>query len=115
MLRQTPGWPDMWLLLAVPSLAQQMPRSLHGWKEGVLHDVPQYDGPFLANQMPDADTYGCSWSSDMGLVAGRHVDRPAAPWFRRLHPRRQWRKRESKPATPPPPAPSVSSGNLPNA
>ncbi len=94
MLRRTLGLLGLWLLLAVPSLAQQVPPALlgwqvppalQGWQDWVLHDVPQHDCPFLANQMPDANSYQCSWPGVLTLDAGAdgarfnmtvHVDAP---------------------------------------
>jgi hypothetical protein len=85
MIRRTLGLLGLWLLLAVPSLAQQLPPPLQNWQDWVLHDVPQHDCPFLANQMPGADSYQCSWPGELMLVAGAdgatfsmvvHVDAP---------------------------------------
>lgn len=91
MLRRSPGLPGLgllgllWFLLVTPLLAQDMPPALHDWQGWVLHDVPQHDCPFLANQMPGDGSYQCAWAGRLTLDAvedgGRfsldvHVDAP---------------------------------------
>ena len=70
MLRRSLGLLGLWLLLVMPSLAQQVPPPLQGWQDWVLHDVPQHDCPFLANQMPNAESYQCAWPGALTLAAG---------------------------------------------
>lgn len=74
------------LLLAAPLLAQDIPPPLRDWQGWVLHDVPQHDCPFLANQMPTPGTYQCAWPGRLTLDAGKdggrfsldvHVDAPS--------------------------------------
>ena len=74
------------LLLAAPLLAQEIPPPLRDWQGWVLHDVPRHDCPFLANQMPGADSYRCAWPGRLTLDAGKdggrfsldvHVDAPS--------------------------------------
>ena len=85
MLRRSLGLLGLWLLLALPLLAQQVPPPLQNWQDWVLHDVPQHDCPFLANQMPNASSYQCAWPGLLMLDAGAdgaafsltvHVDAP---------------------------------------
>ena len=85
MLRRSLGLLGLRLLSAVPSLAQLVPPPLQGWQDWVLHDVPQHGCPFLANQMPHADSYPCAWPGELILDAGAdgatfsmtvHVDAP---------------------------------------
>lgn len=85
MLRRSLGLLVLWLLLAVPSLAQQIPPPLQGWQDWVLHSVPQHGCPFLANQMPNANSYQCSWPGKLTLAVAAqgakfsmrvHVDAP---------------------------------------
>ncbi|WP_426687639.1 hypothetical protein [Rhodanobacter ginsengiterrae] len=92
MRRRSPGlsgfvWLGaMWLLLATPLPAQQIPPELQAWQGWVLHDVPQHDCPFLANQAPNAGSWQCAWPGRLTLDAdadgGRfsldvHVDAPS--------------------------------------
>ncbi|WP_426702256.1 hypothetical protein ACPPVV_04395 [Rhodanobacter sp. Col0626] len=92
MLRRSPGLPGLvwlgllWLLLAMPLMAQDVPPPLRDWQGWVLHDEPQHDCPFLANQMPDAGNRQCAWPGrlmlDAGADGGRfgldvHVDTPS--------------------------------------
>ncbi len=79
------GLLSLWLLFATPLPAQDVPPPLRDWQGWVLHDVPQHDCPFLANQMPGDGSYQCAWpgrlSLDAGKDAGRfsldvHVDAP---------------------------------------
>ena len=85
MIRRTLGLLGFWLLLAVPALAQQVPPPLQNWQDWVLHDVPQHDCPFLANQMPNGNSYQCAWPGVLMLDASAdgatfnmtvHVDAP---------------------------------------
>jgi hypothetical protein len=91
MLRRTPGLLglgllSLWLLFATPLPAQDVPPPLRDWQGWVLHDVPQHDCPFLANQMPGAGSHQCAWPGRLTLDAGKdggrfsldvHVDAPS--------------------------------------
>ncbi|HWX65399.1 MAG TPA: hypothetical protein VNZ27_03125 [Rhodanobacter sp.] len=87
MLRRLAGLLGLWLLLFAPLLlAQDVPPPLHDWQGWVLHDVPQHDCPFLANQMPNEGTYQCAWPGRLALDAAKdggrfslavHVDAPS--------------------------------------
>lgn len=91
MLRRSPGLfglglLSLWLLFAAPLLAQDVPPPLHDWQGWVLHDVPQHDCPFLANQMPGDGSYQCAWPGRLTLDASKdgghfsldvHVDAPS--------------------------------------
>ena len=91
MLRRSPGLLGfgllgLWLLLAAPLLAQDVPPPLRDWQGWVLHDVPQHDCPFLSNQMPYPGSFQCAWPGRLTLDAtqdgGRfsldvHVDAPS--------------------------------------
>ncbi|HEY8682777.1 MAG TPA: hypothetical protein VIM06_06355, partial [Rhodanobacter sp.] len=74
MLRRSPGLLGfgllgLWLLLATPLLAQDVPPPLRDWQGWVLHDVPQHDCPFLASQMPNDGSYQCAWPGRLTLDA----------------------------------------------
>ncbi len=71
MLARTLGLLGLWLLLAAPSPAQDVPPPLRDWQGWVLHDVPQHDCPFLATQAPDAGSRQCAWPGRLSLEAGR--------------------------------------------
>ncbi|MEO8998518.1 MAG: hypothetical protein ABI227_14925 [Rhodanobacter sp.] len=91
MLRRSPalfglGLLSLWLLFATPLPAQDVPPPLRDWQGWVLHDVPQHDCPFLANQMPGGGSYQCAWPGRLTLDAGKdgarfsldvHVDAPS--------------------------------------
>ncbi|MGH8157836.1 MAG: hypothetical protein ACREPQ_06930 [Rhodanobacter sp.] len=91
MLRRSPrlldmGWLGLWLLLATPLFAQDIPPPLHDWQGWVLHDAPQHDCPFLANQTPAPGSYQCAWPGRLTLDAAKdgghfsldvHVDAPS--------------------------------------
>jgi hypothetical protein len=86
MLRRLAGLLSLGLLFATPLPAQDLPTSLRDWQSWVLHDVPQHDCPFLANQMPDGGSYRCAWPGRLTLDAGKdggrfslnvHVDAPS--------------------------------------
>ena len=86
MLRRSLGWLGLWLLLVAPLFAQDVPPPLRDWQGWVLHDVPQHDCPFLANQMPNGDSYRCAWPGRLTLDAAKdgghfsldvHVDAPS--------------------------------------
>jgi hypothetical protein len=90
MLRRSPGLLAigllMWLSFAVPLPAQDVPPPLRDWQGWVLHDVPQHDCPFMANQSPGAGGRQCAWPGRLLLDAsaggGRfsldvHVDAPS--------------------------------------
>lgn len=75
------GW-----LLARSATAQDIPPSLRDWQGWVLHGVPRHDCPFLANQMPNPDSFQCAWPGRLRLDAGSdggrfsvdaHVDAPS--------------------------------------
>ncbi len=79
------GW-LLCLLMAAPLPAQEIPPPLRDWQGWVLHDVPQRDCPFLANQMPNDGSYQCAWPGRLTLDAARdggrfslqvHVDAPS--------------------------------------
>ncbi|KRE84748.1 hypothetical protein ASG75_12720 [Rhodanobacter sp. Soil772] len=71
MLARTLGLLGLWLLLAAPLPAQDVPPPLRDWQGWVLHDVPQHDCPFLATQMPNAGSYQCAWPGRLTLDAGK--------------------------------------------
>ncbi len=86
MLRRSSVLLVLGMLLAAPLLAQDIPPPLRDWQGWVLHDVPQHDCPFLANQMPGSDSYQCAWPGRLTLDAGKdgghfsldvHVDAPS--------------------------------------
>jgi len=86
MLARLIGLLGLWLLLATPLPAQDVPPPLRDWQGWVLHDVPQHACPFIANQSPDADSYQCAWPGRLTLDAGKngasfsldvHVDAPS--------------------------------------
>ncbi|OOG45547.1 hypothetical protein [Rhodanobacter sp. C01] len=88
MLRRSLGLLGLWLLLAVPLLAQDVPPPLRDWQAWVLHEVPRHDCPFLANQMPSSyeASYQCAWLGRLTLDASQdgghfslnvHVDAPS--------------------------------------
>jgi len=86
MFRRSLGLVCLCLMLAAPLLAQDVPPPLRDWTGWVLHDVPQHDCPFLANQSPAADSYQCAWPGRLTLDAGKvggsfildvHVDAPS--------------------------------------
>ena len=86
MLARLVGLLGMWLLLAAPLPAQDVPPPLRDWQGWVLHDAPQHACPFLANRTPDADSYRCAWPGRLALDAGKdgarfsldvHVDAPS--------------------------------------
>lgn len=86
MLGRT-GWLlGLWLLLAAPLAAQDVPPPLRDWQGWVLHDTPEHGCPFLANQAPNAGSYQCAWPGRLMLDAGKdgarfsldvHVDAPS--------------------------------------
>ncbi len=85
MFRRLAGLLSLGLLLAAPLLAQDVPPPLRDWQGWVLHDVPQHDCPFLANQMPGEGSYQCAWPGRLTLDASKdggrfsldvHVDAP---------------------------------------
>lgn len=85
MLARLIGLLGLWLLLAAPLPAQDVPPPLRDWQGWVLHDVPQHACPFLANRLPGADSYQCAWPGRLTLDAGKgganfsldvHVDAP---------------------------------------
>ena len=100
MLARTLGWLGtlgLWLMLAMPLAAQDVPPPLSDWQGWVLHDVPQHDCPFLATQEPNAGSYQCSWPGRLIFDAGRdggrfsldvHVD--AADWVALPGDERYW-------------------------
>jgi hypothetical protein len=80
------GLLGLWLLLAAPLPAQDVPPPLRDWQGWVLHDVPQHDCPFLATQAPNAGSHQCAWPGRLALDAGKdggrfgldvHVDAPS--------------------------------------
>jgi hypothetical protein len=86
MLARTLGLLGLWLLLAAPLPAQDVPPPLRDWQGWVLHDVPQHDCPFLATQAPNAGSHQCAWPGRLTLDAGKdggrfsldvHVDAPS--------------------------------------
>lgn len=86
MLARTLGLLGLWLLLAAPLPAQDVPPPLRDWQGWVLHDVPQHDCPFLASQAPNAGNRQCAWPGRLVLDAGKdggrfsldvHVDAPS--------------------------------------
>jgi hypothetical protein len=92
MRRRSPGLPGLgllgllWLLMAVPSLAQEVPPPLRDWQGWVLHDVPQHGCPFLASEMPNDGSYQCAWPGRLTVDADKgggrfsldvHVDAPS--------------------------------------
>ncbi|MBQ4855217.1 hypothetical protein IMW82_11115 [Rhodanobacter sp. B2A1Ga4] len=87
MLARTLGLLGLWLLLAAPLPAQDVPPPLRDWQGWVLHDVPQHDCPFLATQTPNAGSHECAWPGRLVLAADKdggrfsldvHVD--ASSW-----------------------------------
>jgi len=102
-MRQSPRLPGfgllglLWLLMAVPSLAQDVPPALRDWQGWVLHDVPKHDCPFLASRMPDDGSYRCAWPGRLTVAADTdsarfsldvHVD--AASWVALPGDARNW-------------------------
>jgi hypothetical protein len=86
MLARTLGLLGLWLLLAAPLPAQDVPPPLRDWQGWVLQDVPQHDCPFLATQAPNAGNRLCAWPGRLILDAGKdggrfsldvHVDAPS--------------------------------------
>ncbi|MFK2877374.1 hypothetical protein [Rhodanobacter hydrolyticus] len=86
MLARLIGCLGLGLLVAASLHAQDVPPPLRDWQGWVLHDVPQYACPFLANQSPDPDSYQCAWPGRLALDAGKdgarfsldvHVDAPS--------------------------------------
>ena len=80
------GLVALWLLLAAPLSAQDIPPALRDWQGWVLHDMPQHDCPFLANQAPGSGSWQCAWPGRLTLDAGKdgarfalavHVDAPS--------------------------------------
>lgn len=71
MLARMLGLLGLWLLLASPLPAQDIPPPLRDWQGWVLHDVPQHGCPFLANQMPNAGSYQCIWPGRLSLDADK--------------------------------------------
>ncbi|MBB6186383.1 hypothetical protein [Rhodanobacter sp. MP7CTX1] len=67
MLRRSMGLLGLCLLFAAPLPAQDVPPPLRDWQGWVLHDVPEHDCPFLANQSPDARSYRCAWPGRLTL------------------------------------------------
>ncbi|MGC1547606.1 MAG: hypothetical protein WA777_03685 [Rhodanobacter sp.] len=93
--------PWKWLLalmfVATPLLAQDIPLGLRDWTGWVLHNVPQYNCPFLANQRPNAGSYQCAWPGRLTLDAAKdgghfsldiHVD--ASSWVSLPGDERSW-------------------------
>ena len=87
MLRRSMGLLGLCLLFAAPLPAQDVPPPLRDWQGWVLHDVPEHDCPFLANQNPDVGSYQCAWPGRLTLDADKdgarfgldvHVD--ASSW-----------------------------------
>ncbi|KRF02355.1 hypothetical protein ASG87_00035 [Frateuria sp. Soil773] len=86
MLGRT-GWLlGLWLLLAAPLPAQDVPPPLRDWQGWVLHDAPQHACPFLATQAPGAGGHQCAWPGRLLIDAGKdgarfsldvHVDAPS--------------------------------------
>ncbi len=109
MLRRWCIWLGLGLLLAAPLLAQDIPPPLRDWQGWVLHDVPRHDCPFLASQVPGADSYRCAWPGRLTLDAGKdggrfslyvHVDAPG--WVALPGDQRAWPQQVSlgqQPAT----------------
>jgi hypothetical protein len=71
MLARTLGLLGLWLLLAAPLPAQDVPPPLRDWQGWVLHDLPQHDCPFLASQAPNAGNRLCAWPGRLLLDAGK--------------------------------------------
>jgi hypothetical protein len=71
MLARMLGLLGLWLLLAAPLPAQDVPPPLRDWQDWVLHDVPQHACPFLATQAPNAGSYQCAWPGRLVLDAGK--------------------------------------------
>lgn len=76
----------MGLLLAAPSVAQQVPPTLRDWQDWVLHQVPAHACPRLAHAPGQDDAWQCAWPGRLALAAdatgGRftldaHADAPA--------------------------------------
>jgi hypothetical protein len=74
------------VLVVSPLLAQDVPPGLRDWTGWVLHEVPQHDCPFLANQVPNVSSYQCAWPGRLTLDADKdgarfglevHVDAPS--------------------------------------
>ncbi|WEN14814.1 hypothetical protein PY254_16515 [Rhodanobacter sp. AS-Z3] len=91
------GLVGLWLLLAAPLPAQDIPPALRDWQGWVLHDMPQHDCPFLANQAPGSGSWQCAWPGRLTLDAGKdgarfaldvHVD--AAGWVALPGDARNW-------------------------
>jgi hypothetical protein len=103
------GLMGLWLLLAAPSPAQDLPPPLRDWQGWVLHDVPQHDCPFLAAQMPNAGSHQCAWPGRLVLAADKgggrfsldvHVDAPS--WVALPGDARNWPQQvsaDNQPAT----------------
>ncbi|MBN8922090.1 MAG: hypothetical protein BGP10_17555 [Rhodanobacter sp. 68-29] len=86
MLARLTGLLALWLLLAAPLPAQDVPAPLRDWQGWVLHDVPQHACPFPAGHAPGADGSQCAWPGRLALDAGKdgarfsldvHVDAPS--------------------------------------
>ena len=86
MFRRSLGLVCLCLMLAAPLLAQDVPPPLRDWQGWVLHDIPEHDCPFLANQNPDVGSYRCAWPGRLTLGADKdgarfdleiHVDAPS--------------------------------------
>ncbi|KAA0071153.1 hypothetical protein [Rhodanobacter sp. T12-5] len=71
MLARMLGLLGLWLLLASPLPAQDIPPPLRDWQGWVLHDVPQHACPFLATQTPNAGSHQCVWPGRLSLDAGK--------------------------------------------
>ena len=87
MLRRSMGLLGLCLLFAAPLPAQDVPPPLRDWQGWVLHEVPEHDCPFLANQIPNVGSYQCAWPGRLTLDADKdgarfgldvHVD--ASSW-----------------------------------
>ena len=76
----------IFLLFALPLVAQEVPPPLRDWQAWVLHDRPEHACPVESNAAPDGDSHQCAWPGKLTVDAraegGRftldvHVDAPS--------------------------------------
>ncbi|MFZ0870908.1 MAG: hypothetical protein WAM90_09295, partial [Rhodanobacter sp.] len=85
-MRRPWTWLMVLMLVVSPLLAQDLPPELRDWTGWVLHEVPEHDCPFLANQSPAVGSYQCAWPGRLTLNTSKdggsfsldvHVDAPS--------------------------------------
>ncbi len=59
----------IFLLFALPLVAQELPPPLRDWQAWVLHDRPEHACPVLSNARPGRDSYQCAWPGKLALDA----------------------------------------------